>query len=251
MLAVFASVLLCSFANCEQSSDKLVVLTSADNPPYEFVDSSTIVGFDIDLIKLIAERMGKRCEIRDMPFSSVIPSLRTGQGDMAIAAITPTDLRRQNLNFSIPYHNNTSALVIVRTEIFDNVEDGAYFPLELLKRKVLGVQLGSHHENDIRDANIEDLTIRRYDSVNNLVAEMAKSARGVGLLYGIVLGVQEAKTIVRQNNNLTFYKLKFEDSFAIAFPKKSTLVEEINRIINELISEKKILELESKWGISK
>jgi ABC-type amino acid transport substrate-binding protein len=45
--------------------------------------------------------------------------------------------------------------------------------------------------------------------------------------------------------------LKFEDSFAIAFPKKSTLVEEVNRIINELISEKKISGLEDKWGISK
>ncbi|MDR3273720.1 MAG: ABC transporter substrate-binding protein [Puniceicoccales bacterium] len=246
----FVLVLVCSFAFCLPKDERLVVLTCADNPPYEFVSSGVIVGFDIDLAKLIAKRLHRQCDIKDMPFASVIPSLRAKQGDMAIAAITPTDLRKKSLDFSIPYQSNASALVIVKTEDFSNVEGGAYFPLELLKKRILGVQLGTHHEADIREADIEGATIRRYDSVSNLVAEMEKSVRNVGTLYGIILGVPEAKAIVGKNEKLAFYKLKFEDSFAIAFPNESLLVEDINRIINDLVLEGKISELEKKWGIS-
>jgi ABC-type amino acid transport substrate-binding protein len=131
-------VLLCSFAFCQASDKKLIVLTRADNPPYEFVSSGIIVGFDIDLVKLIVERLHRQCDIKDMPFASMIPSLGAKQADMAIAAITPTDLRKRTLDFSIPYQNNVSALIIVETKDFGNVEKGAYFPLELLKGRILG-----------------------------------------------------------------------------------------------------------------
>jgi polar amino acid transport system substrate-binding protein len=247
---MLAMLLACSTANCGRNSNKLVILTTADNPPYEFIRSGEIVGFDIDLVKLIVMRLGKQFEIVDMPFSSVIPSLRAGRGDFAIASITPTDLRRESLDFSIPYQSNVSALVIVKTDLFKNVEAGAYFPCELLKGRALGVQLGTHHESDIKAANIDDVTIRRYDSVVNLVAEMLKSMRKVGTLYGIVVGLPEARAIVNKNPGLIFYKLKFADSFAIAFPKGSTLREDVNRVLGELIREGKISELESRWDIS-
>jgi polar amino acid transport system substrate-binding protein len=239
----------CSVAGCGVTDGKLVVLTSADNPPYEFIRSGEVVGFDVDLMELVAMRLGKKLELVDVPFTSIIPSLRAGKGDLAIASITPTDLRRQTLDFSIPYQNNTSALVIVKTDLFKNVEAGSYFPCELLKGRALGVQLGTHHENDIKTADIDDVTIRRYDSVVNLVAEILKSMRGVGTLYGVVVGLPEARVIVSKNSGLIFYKLKFADSFAIALPKGSELREHVNRVLNELIREGKVSELENKWDI--
>ncbi|MDR2436099.1 MAG: ABC transporter substrate-binding protein [Puniceicoccales bacterium] len=252
LFTLLISVLFCSFANCSQGNgNNLVVLTSADNPPYEFMSSDAVVGFDIDLIRIIATRLGKSCEIKDMPFSSIIPALRAKQADMAIAAITPTDLRRQNLDFSIPYQTNTSALAIVKTRDFNNVREGAYFPIELLKNRTLGVQIGTHHESDVKEANIDGVTLRRYDNVNSLVAEMAKSANGTGILYGIVIGEPEARLIASKNPKLVFYRLKFEDSFAIAFPKGSPLRDDVNCILNDLAAEGKISELESKWDISK
>ncbi|MDR1255603.1 MAG: ABC transporter substrate-binding protein [Puniceicoccales bacterium] len=249
--AIFISMLLSIFALCQGENKPLIVLTSADNPPYEFVSSGAVVGFDIDLINLVAKRLNRQCDIRDMPFPSLIPALRAKQGDVAIAAITPTDLRRKSLDFSIPYQNNVSALIIVKTEDFNNVAEGAYFPLELLKKRTVGVQFGTHHESDIKEVAMEGITIRRYDSVSNLVAEMEKSARGVGLLYGIIVGVPEAKAIVKQSKNLTFYRLKFEDSFAIALPKDSPLREDVNRVIESLGKEGKIAEFEKKWDIFK
>ncbi|MDR2721018.1 MAG: transporter substrate-binding domain-containing protein [Puniceicoccales bacterium] len=251
LLTLLASILLCSFASCVQDEGRLIILTSADNPPYEFTSSGAIIGFDVDLVKIIAARLGKSYEIKDITFSSIIPSLHAMQADMAIAAITPTDLRRQNLDFSVPYQANTSALVVVKVRDFNNVKEGAYFPVELLKGRTLGVQIGTHHESDVKGADIDGVIIRRYDTVNNLVAEMMKSASGTGILYGIIIGVPEARAIVGKNSKLTFYRLKFEDSFAIAFPKGSPLRDDVNRIIDDLVAEGKISELESKWDISK
>jgi polar amino acid transport system substrate-binding protein len=259
LFAVFlASMFLCSYACCQPNDgnqpgdSKLIVLTSADNPPYEYLSSDVIVGFDIDLIKLIMARLNRSYELRDViHFSSIIDSLQAKQGDLAIAAITPTDSRKQILDFSIPYQNNTSALAIVKTRDFANIREGAYFPIELLKDRTLGVQFGTHHEADMRGASVEGVVIRRYDTMNSLVSEMEKSVRGTGILYGVVVGQSTAQLIVRKNPKLTFYKLKFEDPFAVAFPKGSPLREDVNRIINDLVMEGKIVELENKWDISR
>jgi polar amino acid transport system substrate-binding protein len=99
---LLGSILLCSFANCLPSGDNLDVLTSFDKRPYEFMSSDAIVGFDIDLARNIAMHLGGSCEIKDMPFSSIIPALRVKHADMAILAITPTDLRMRNLDFFYP-----------------------------------------------------------------------------------------------------------------------------------------------------
>ena len=50
---------------------KMVVATSADFPPYEFVDEDgNITGFDVVLIKEMGARMGLEVEVIDMPFDS-------------------------------------------------------------------------------------------------------------------------------------------------------------------------------------
>ena len=46
------------------AADKLVVGTSADYPPYEFTDASgNFVGFDMDLVRAIGEKMGREVKI--------------------------------------------------------------------------------------------------------------------------------------------------------------------------------------------
>jgi ABC-type amino acid transport substrate-binding protein len=133
-------------------------------------------------------RLDKPYELKDVHFSSIITSLQAKQGDLAIASIAPTDSRKQILDFSIPYQNNASALAIVKTRDFSNIREGAYFPIEFLKNRTLGVQFGTHYEADVRGSNVEGIVIRHYDTMNNLMSEMEKSLRAMGILYGIVVG---------------------------------------------------------------
>jgi polar amino acid transport system substrate-binding protein len=253
MMKKFLTIMLVYFAVGLPAiaSDKLVLLTSADNPPYEFTRAGEIIGFDVDLAKIIAGKLGRKLVIKDMPFSSIIPALRSGQGDLAMAAITPTESRRENVDFSIPYQNNTSAIVLVKTEDFSQIDSPEVaFPLPLLENRTVAVQLGTHHETDIRAADIPGLDIKRYDNIGTMVAEIIKSADNKGIVYALIIGTPEAKELIKRNGNLCYFSLKFSDSFAVALPKKSPLKGDINRIIQTLLENDKLSELEIKWDIS-
>jgi ABC-type amino acid transport substrate-binding protein len=201
---------------------------------------------------VIAEKLGRKLAIRDMPFSSLLPALMSKQGHIAMAAITPTDARRENVDFSIPYQNNVSAIVLVKADELAHMKSNeATFPMALLEGKTVGVQLGSHHETDIRSADIKDLTIRRYDGIGTMIAEISNSANGRGVLYALVIGVPEAQALVKKNPKLCFFRLKFSDSFAVAFPKNSPLRTDISRIIELLRASGKLSALEIKWDISR
>jgi polar amino acid transport system substrate-binding protein len=65
----------------------VVVGTSADYPPFEFVDEAGITtGFDVELMNEIGKRMGVTVEWTDMPFDSLIAAVQEGKIDMSIAA---------------------------------------------------------------------------------------------------------------------------------------------------------------------
>lgn len=244
------SFFIVSMIYCHADQSDLVVLTSADNPPYEYMRHGEIVGFDVDLAKEIATKLNKKLIIKDMPFSFIVPALISKQGDMAISAITPTDVRRENVDFSISYQDNISAIVLANKDEFSNMlGTDAIFPIELLEGKTIGVQLGTHHESDIRAANIPDLTIKRYDSIGQMIAEISKSASGNGIIYGLIIGLPEARKLVEKNSKLCVFPLRFSDSFAVAFPKNSPLREQVNRILGVLKENGRLDELEAKWDI--
>ena len=195
-------------------------------------------------------KLNRKLIIKDMPFSFIVPALISKQGDMAISAITPTDARRENIDFSISYQDNISAIVLADKEEFANmIGTDAVFPIELLEGKTIGVQLGTHHETDIRAANIPDLTIKRYDNIGSMVAEISKSAAGNGTVYGLIIGLPEARKLIEKNQKLCVFPLKFSDSFAVAFAKNSPLREHVNRILEVLKENGRLDELEAKWDI--
>jgi polar amino acid transport system substrate-binding protein len=63
----------------------LKVATSSDYPPFEYVDtavSDEIIGFDIDLVNLLAEELGYKLEIENVDFNGFIPALQAKSGMM-------------------------------------------------------------------------------------------------------------------------------------------------------------------------
>lgn len=69
-----------------KTSGKVVVGTSADYAPYEFVDDAgKITGFDVELMEEIAKRMGVELVWTDMPFDSLIAAVQEGKIDMSIS----------------------------------------------------------------------------------------------------------------------------------------------------------------------
>ncbi|MBR3995229.1 MAG: transporter substrate-binding domain-containing protein [Clostridia bacterium] len=77
--------------------------TSADFPPFEYMENDKMLGFDIDLMNYIAARIGYGVEFVNMSFDKLIPAVVNGEVDCAISAITATDERESVVDFTRPY----------------------------------------------------------------------------------------------------------------------------------------------------
>ena len=99
----------------------------ATYPPFEFFDSKNgkTVGFDIDIVKAIARRLGYSIEINSMGFDAIIPALMTGTVDVGASAFTITEERAKKVLFTQPYYLS-GLTVLIRSEDkkrIVNVED--------------------------------------------------------------------------------------------------------------------------------
>lgn len=90
----------------------LMVGTAAEFPPFEFIKNDEIVGFDIDLIKEVAQRLEKKLVLKDMPFTTLIPQLQNGSLHILAAGLTPTPERARVMLFTKPYLETDSLVVI-------------------------------------------------------------------------------------------------------------------------------------------
>jgi len=91
----------------------LVLAVMPELPPYAYRDTNTgaICGIDIDIVKAAAARLGRPLEIRPMPFEELLVSVRMHKADFAAGAITITEGRSHDVDFSIPYAEEGSAFI--------------------------------------------------------------------------------------------------------------------------------------------
>ncbi len=107
------------------NAETLVMLTSADYPPYESVDTETeeIIGFDVDIAKHITEQLGYELEIQDMDFNGLLPALQSERGDFVMAGMTPKPERLENADFSEIYFEAKNTIVTADGTEYATLED--------------------------------------------------------------------------------------------------------------------------------
>jgi polar amino acid transport system substrate-binding protein len=163
-------------------SGKLKVCTHLPYKPFQFSESGKTVGFDVDLVDLIAKDLGATQEIVDTPFegSQSGEDLNTRKCDLVAAGMTITDVRKKNLDFSDPYFEATQVLM---------VKKGGPKTLADLKGKKLGVQqatTGEEYATKNKDASgyetvqFEDLALE-LTAVKTGQVEAAINDNGVVL----------------------------------------------------------------------
>lgn len=119
----------------------LTVCTHLPFEPFQYRDDTgEVVGFDIDLIELVATKLNITQSVVDTPFEGIKSGqdLNSGKCDVAAAGMTITAERQQALDFSSPYFDANQAL-LVRA-------DQAYTSLAGLRGKKLGTQAGTTGE---------------------------------------------------------------------------------------------------------
>lgn len=76
---------------------------SAAYKPFEYVEDQSIVGYDPDIIGIIADKLGVKADMIDTNWAGVIASLYAGKFDVIISAMTATPERAEKVLFTQPY----------------------------------------------------------------------------------------------------------------------------------------------------
>lgn len=128
-----------SLSGAASARDALRVGLEPTFAPFEFLDSKSrqFVGYDIDLIRAVADRAGYDIEIVNMGFDALIPALMTGTIDVVASGLSITEERAKRVDFTTPYY--TAGLsMIVRKADADKYRD-----FKSLENAPIAVQIGT------------------------------------------------------------------------------------------------------------
>lgn len=267
---ILALAMLCGaafvLASCGQ--DEIIVRTNAYFAPFEYYDNTTIVGVDVDIMKLVGEKLGKKITWKDGDFGTIIDNVAEGKiADCGAAGITITPARAEKVDFSNPYYTSIQYVVVpdgvtVETKTVEGVQ---YIVWEAMAGKKIATQIDTtgwiYTEGEINAT--EDDEDYGYNGVlyntNTTLVEMPDAQAAVDAL-GVsadvfVIDELPAKYLVENSSkNLKCYPLYYsgadgeadapvEEQYAICVTKGNTeLLKAINEVLAEL-GEAKIQEM--------
>ncbi len=106
-----------------KEAGKLVVATSPDYAPYEFLDKDgNPIGADISFAQYIADQLGVELVIDPMDFDTVLAAVVTGKADLALAGMVPKDERKETMDFSDVYYNDGYQGIIIHKKNADTLK---------------------------------------------------------------------------------------------------------------------------------
>jgi ABC-type amino acid transport substrate-binding protein len=217
----------------------LIVETSAIYPPFTFVERGQIVGFDIDLINIMAQNLGYNLEIEDVAFKDLFVDLKNKKADIAIAAITVTPGRMKEVHFSGRYYFPEFAILYKRNDNIKSVDD--------LNNKTVAVLSGSTMEEFLtKDLSLgKKITIRTFNNTQFMLGALNTKELDAALVENVTA------RMAQQGGKFSYFLIKTSrpDGYAIMFQKDSELVDEFNDELVKLKASKQFEELKKKWGI--
>lgn len=91
----------------------LIMATNAEFPPYEsLTEDNSIIGIDVDIMKEVCDELDMKLKVENTAFDSILSSVERDMVDVGVAAMTITDDRLQQVNFSIPYMEATQVIIV-------------------------------------------------------------------------------------------------------------------------------------------
>lgn len=226
----------------QSATDARVVTVASDAtwPPMEFIDENRqLVGYDIDLMRAIAEAAGFTVEFENTPWDGIFAGLAAGEYDAVISSVTITEERKATMDFSIPYINAGQVLIVSQSTT-------GVTTLANLVGKRVGAQIGTTGAFEIEAA--AGVTLVTYDELGLAIADLAN-----GRIDGVVADTPIAADYVLQNDEYSG-KLKIvgepftEELYGIAVQKgNAELLALINRGLEAVLASDVPEQLADKW----
>ena len=219
--------------------DKLTVCTHLPYKPFQFNEGGEVVGFDVDMMDLVAEELGVEQEIFDTPFEGIQSgeSLNTGKCDIAAAGMTITDARAEVIDFSDPYFDATQALLVKKGSGITSLED--------LAGKSLAVQEGTTGEEYANDNAPDDTEIRSFEDLALLSAAVKTGQVDAGINdNGVLFDYVNANP---DTEVATEFDTGEQYGFAVKKDGNDALLDTVNQILADAKEDGTYDEIFKKW----
>ncbi len=194
-------------------------------------------GYDVQIAKLIAEKLGVELVIKAITWDGLIPALESGEIDMIIAGMSPTEERKLSIDFSDTYFDSNLVMVVAKSGAYanaDNIQDfsGA---------KITG-QINTFHYNVIDQIN----GVNKQTALDDFAALI--QSLDSGAIDGYVCEKPGAISAVASNDKFTYVEFTgdngfvcdpAESSISVGIRKGSTLADAINEAIATLTTAEK------------
>lgn len=222
------------------ASGKFTVCTNLSYKPFEYKDDSgKIVGFDVDLMDLVAKKLGVTLDFVDIEFQQITSGagFAAKKCDAGAAAVTIKEERKQAAAFADPYFSATQALLVQG--------DKGITDLASLKGKVVGVQTDTTGQDyAVKNAEQYGYTVKVFDdfpsSANAVLAGTIDSAiNDNGVVYNF--SKDNPKTTVAT-------EFKTNESYGFNMAKDNTaLLSVINGVLSSAKSDGTYNTIYKKW----
>ena len=232
----FALALGLSAAGAQAAAMKLGA--NIGNVPWEFQnEKGEFVGFEIDLAKEVAQRLGMTVEVVNIPFNGLFAAVQSGQVDAAVSSITITKKRLESVAFAQPYYDSDQSLAVRSNS---DVKD-----LGAMSGKVAAVDTGS--TGDMWTTQNKDKykfsDIRRYEGLSPAMLDLAS-----GRIDGYISDIPAVQYYIKDK---PVYKvverIPTGEQYSIMFAKNSPLLEKVNAEITKLKQDGTLAKIHEKW----
>jgi len=235
---IAAAALALGLAAPALAADVLRVGAYPANPPWEFKnEASEFEGFEVDMVRDIARRLGRDLEISDMGFQALFAATASNRIDIAISTISITPERLQNQSFTQGYYDADLGLVTSDSSGVKTLED--------MKGKIVGTLAASTGEAWIK-ANMEQAgfaEVRTYPDQNGLLLDVL-----AGRVAGAINDELGFQTQARQMKGLTVVQtIPTGDRYGLMMPKGSELLEPVNAAITDMKQDGTMAKIYQQW----
>ncbi|WP_018184014.1 transporter substrate-binding domain-containing protein [Kaistia granuli] len=235
---LLASVFFIAGAGLAQAADPIGVATNIANVPFEFQDGNgVLMGFEVDILRLVGEKLGRPVEFQEMPFQSLFAAVQSSRSDVAIGSITITPKRLESVAFTQPLFDADQCLTVGSKSGIEGVEG--------MGGKTLAVITGTTGEIWATDneGKLKFASVSRYDSNQDPMMDIA-TGRIDGFVHDCPI---DAYYIKDKPQFKIVATIPTNEQFGLMLPKNSPLLEDINKVLTELKESGKMAELHEKW----
>ncbi|WP_034341931.1 transporter substrate-binding domain-containing protein [Deinococcus misasensis] len=221
-----------------KSRGTLKIALEGTYPPFNYRDEKNqLVGFDVDIARELAERLGVKPEFITTEWSGIIAGLQAGKYDVIVNQVSITSERQKILDFSKPYIFSSAQLIVRKGE------PRKFKTLNDLKGKKLGVGLGSNYYDMAK--SVAGIELKTYQAAPDTLRDLSLGRIDAALNDSLLMAYLTVKTRLPVKGGA---QIGEATSMGIPFQKNNPkFAAAINKALDDMKNDGTYLKISKKW----